>query len=130
MRRVSAGNRGQLAEPLGELHVALVRDNREIGVQEAIGLLGDRLDDARVVVTDVRHPDPSDEIDEGVAVDVGDRRAACTIGDDRLVDDERSRDRDTFALEDLSAPRDRNLRPDLDHAGGRRARQPIRPTCR
>jgi hypothetical protein len=125
-----AANRGQLAEPLGELHVALVRDNGEIGVQEAIDLLGDRLDDARVVVPDVRHADSSDEIDEGVAVDVGDRRSACTIGDDRLVDDERSRDRDKFALEDLPAPRTRNLRPDLDHAGGCHARQPIRPTCR
>ena len=125
-----AADRSKLAEPFGELHVPLVRDDGEIGVQEAIDLLGDRLDNARVVVPDVRHADSSDEVDEGVAVDVGDRRPACAIGDDRLVDDERAGDGETLALEDLPAPRTRNLRPDLDHAGGRHAREPIRPTCR
>ena len=128
--RVSPLIGSQRAEPLGELDVALVRDDREVGVQEAIDLLGDRLDDARVVVPDVRHADASDEVDERVAVDVGDRRPARPIGDDRLVDDERTRDRETLALEDLAAPRAGNLRADLDHAGGRHARQPIRPTCR
>ena len=125
-----AADRRERAEPLGELDVALVRDDREVGVQEALGLLGDRLDDARVVVADVRHADAADEVDERVAVDVGDRRPARPIGDDRLVDDQRTRDRVPLALEDLAAARAGNLRPDLDHAGGRHARQPIRPTCR
>ena len=70
-----AADRDERAEPLGELHVALVRHHGEIGVEEAIGLLGDRLDDARVVVPDVRHADAADEVDERVAVDVRDRRA-------------------------------------------------------
>ena len=87
-----AADRRERAEPLGELDVALVRDDREVRVEEAIDLLGDRLDDARMVVADVRDADPADEVDERVAVDVGDRRAARAIGDDRLVDDQRARD--------------------------------------
>ena len=121
-----AADRRQRAEALRELDVALVRHDGEVGVQEAIGLLGDRLDDARVVVPDVRDTDAADEVDERVAVDVGDRRAARAVGDDRLVDDERARDRVPLALEDLAAARPRDLRPDLDHTGRRHARQPRR----
>ena len=43
-----------------------------------------------MVVTDVRDADAADEVDERVAVDVGDRRAARSVGDDRLVDDQRA----------------------------------------
>ena len=71
-----AADRRERAEPLRELDVALVRNDREVGVEEALDLLGDRLDDARMVVADVRDADSADEVDEGVAVDVRDRRAA------------------------------------------------------
>ena len=125
-----AGDRGEHTQPLGELDVALVRDDREVGVQEPIGLLGDRRDDARMVVPDVRDAHAADEVDERVAVDVRDRGASRAVGDDRLVHDERPRDRMPLALEDLAAARTRNLRPDLDHAGRGHARQPIRPTGR
>ena len=119
-----AADRRQHAEPFGELDVALVRNHRVVRVQEAVGLLGDRRDDAGMVVADVRHADAADEVDERVAVDVGDRRSAGAIGDDRLVNDERMRDRTLLAREDLAAARARDLRPDLDHAGRRHARQP------
>ena len=119
-----ATDRDERAEPLGELHVALVRHDGEVRVQEAVGLLGDRLDDAWMVVAHVRDTHTADEVDEGVAVDVRDRRAARAIGDDGLVDDQRMRNRLLLALEDLPAARARNLRPDLDHAGSRHAREP------
>ena len=48
-----ACERRQLAEALGELDVAVVRDDREIGVEESGSLLLDRLDDLRVAVADV-----------------------------------------------------------------------------
>ena len=38
-----AGDRGERAEPLGELDVELVRDDGEVGVDEALRLLLDRL---------------------------------------------------------------------------------------
>ena len=93
-------------------------------MQEAVDLIGDRFHDARMVVTDVRHADASDEVDERVAVDVGDRRAARAIGDDRLVDDQRMGDRVLLAFEYLAAAGTGNLRADLDHTGRRHAREP------
>ena len=105
-----AADGDERAEPLRELDVALVRDDCEVGVEEAVDLLGDRLDDARVVVADVRDADPADEVDERVAVDVRDRRAARAVGDDRLVDDERTRHRVPLPLEDLAAARARESR--------------------
>ena len=125
------GDRSQRAETLSELDVALVRDDREIRVEKPVGLLGDRFDDAWIVVADVRHADASDEVDERVAVDVGDGRPARAIGDDRLVDDQRTGDSVPLALEDLAATRAGNLGANLDDAGGgSHAREPIRPTCR
>ena len=44
--------------------------------------LGDRGDNPRVVMPDVRHTDAADEVDERVPVDVGDRRPPCFRGDD------------------------------------------------
>ena len=123
-------DRDEGPEALGELDVALVGDDREVGVEEAVDLLGDRLDDARMIVADVRDPDSADEVDERIAIDVRDRGTARSIGDDRPVDDERVSHRVPLALEDLAAARARNLRANLDHAGGCHARQPIRPTCR
>ena len=123
-------DRDERAEALRELDIALVRNDGEVGVEKAVDLIGDRLDDARMVVADVRDADSADEVDERVAVDVRDRRATRTVGDDRPVDDQRTGDRVPLALEDLAAAGTRNLRANLDHAGGCHARQPIRPTCR
>ena len=39
------GDRRERAQPLGELDVRLVRNDREVRVEEASGLLRDRLDD-------------------------------------------------------------------------------------
>ena len=100
-----AADRSEGAEPLGELDVALVRHDGEVRVEEPVDLLGDRLDDARIVVTDVRDADAPDEVDERVPIDVGDRGPARAIGDDRLVDDERSGDCVPLAVEDLAAAR-------------------------
>ena len=125
-----ARDRHQLAEALRQLDVAFVGNHGVVGVQEAVDLLADRLDDPRVVVTDVGDADSADEVDERVAVDVGDRGAACSIRDDRLVDDQRAGHRAALALEDLAAARAGDLRPDLDHTGRRHARECIGPTGR
>ena len=125
-----AGDRGEHTQPLGELDVALVGDDGEVRVQEPLRLLDDRRDDARVVVPDVRHAHAADEVDERVAVDVRDRGASRAIGDDRLVHDERPRNRMPLALEDLTATWTRNLRMDLDNAGRGHVSQPNRPTRR
>ena len=77
-----------------------------------------------MIVADVGNSDPADEVDEGVAVNVGDRGAPCAIGDDRLVDDQRVSNRVALALEDLAAPRTWYLRADLDDPGRRHAREP------
>ena len=122
--RVSPLIGDERAEALGELDVPLVRHDGVVRVEETIELLGDRLHHARMVVADVRDTHAADEVDEGVAVDVRDRRAACTICDDGLVDDERMRDRVPLALEDLAAAGTGDLRANLDHAGGRHAREP------
>ena len=67
----------------------LVRDDREVRVEEPRGLLGDRLDDPRVGVAGVDHADAAGEVDEDVAVDVRDRRVLGALGEDRQVDDQR-----------------------------------------
>ena len=51
--RVGPAIGDERAEPLGELDVRLVRDDREVRVEEPRRLLLDRLDDARVRVADV-----------------------------------------------------------------------------
>ena len=60
-------------QALGVLDVDLVRDDREVGVEEARGLLLHRRDDARMRVPDVEAADAAREVDERVAVDVGER---------------------------------------------------------
>ncbi len=52
-----ARDRRERAQALGQLDRGLVRDDREVGVEEAGGLLDDRLDDAGMAVTDVHHTD-------------------------------------------------------------------------
>ena len=120
-----AGDRRERTEPLRKLDVALVRDDGEVRVQETVRLLGDGLDHARMVVADVRDADATDEVDERVAVDVRDRRTAGAVRDDRLVNDQRPRDRMPLAFQDLSATRPGDLRSNLDHARRRHAREPI-----
>ena len=84
-----ACERRQLAETLGELDVAGVGDDREVGVDKPRSLLLDRLDDVRVAVADVAHTDAAREVHERVAVDVGDGRVPRLFRKDRQVDLER-----------------------------------------
>ena len=81
--RVSPRIGNELAETLRELDVALVRHDRVVGVQEPVDLLADRFHHARMVVPDVRDADPAHEVDEGVAVDVRDRRSERPVGHHR-----------------------------------------------
>jgi len=55
LREVS---RSEHVQPLGEVHVGLVRGHVETGVREALGLLGHGRHDARVAVSGVEHADP------------------------------------------------------------------------
>ena len=112
-----AGERRHREQPLGELHVDLVRDDREVRVREARELLLRGLDDSRVRVPDVQAADAAGEVDERVAVDVGDRRAAALGCEDRMDERERSGDHALLALGDLARARARDLRPDLDRLG-------------
>ena len=78
-----AADRGERAEPLGELDVALVRDDGEVGVEEAIDLLGDRLHDARMVVPTFATPTPptkSTNVLPSTSVIVAPRARSATIG--------------------------------------------------
>jgi hypothetical protein len=125
-----AADRSERSEPFSEIDVTLVRDDGEVRVEEPLRLLDDRRDHARMVVPHVGDADATDEVDEGVAVDVRDRGAAGAVGDDRLVHDERTGDCALLALEDLAAARAGNLRPYLDHARRRHLSQRIRPTRR
>jgi hypothetical protein len=72
--RVSPEIGASAHRPLGQLDGGRIRDDREVGVEEARRLLGDRLDDPRMRVTRVDHAHAAREVDEDVAVDVGDRR--------------------------------------------------------
>ena len=119
-------DRDERSEPLGQLDVTLVRNHGEIGVKKSRGLFRDRLDDARVVVPDVRDSHATDEVDERVAVHIRDGRAEGFSGDDRPVHDEGACNGVPFPLEDLASARARNLCSKLDYAGRSHARQPIR----
>ena len=109
-----AAERRDREQPLGERDVDLVRDHREVGVEEARGLLLHGLDDMRVRVADVQAADAAREVDERVAVDVGEGRAAALGDDDRQVDRERIRDDPLLPLEDRPGlrPGDRRLQVD------------------
>jgi hypothetical protein len=114
LRRPS--HRGDPGQPFGQLHVRLVRDDRVVGVREALELLLRRRDDARVRVSDVEAPDAAREIDERVAVDVGERRAPALGGDDRDMDRERGGDEPRVPGENLLRAGARDGRPELDRA--------------
>ena len=70
-----AGHRRELESRSASVDVDLVRDDREVGVREARELLLRRRDDLRVRVADVQAADAAGEVDERVAVDVGQRGA-------------------------------------------------------
>ena len=63
--------------------VDLVRDDREVGVEEARGLLLDGLDDVRMRVADVQAADAAGEVENvlpSTSVSVEPRPSAATIG--------------------------------------------------
>lgn len=109
-----AHDRDERAEPLGELHVGLVGHDREVRVDEALRLLGDRLEDARVRVTGVEDADAAYEVDEHVAVDVRERGVLGALGEDRQVNLQWARDGGRLAFEECSRARPGDLRTQLD----------------
>ena len=111
-----AGERSERRQPLGVLDVDLVRDDREVGVEEARGLLLHRRDDARVGVADGEAADAAREVDEAVAVDVGHGRAAPVRDHDRQVEAERIGDDALLPLGDLARARAWDLGAKLDRA--------------
>jgi hypothetical protein len=117
-----AGDRRGRDEALGERDVELVRHDREVGVEEARGLLLHGFRDARVLVTDVEAADAAREVEEGVAVDVRERGAVALVDHDRDVDRERVGDDLCLALQDLLRARAGDRRPELDCLGRRHQR--------
>ena len=113
-RPLLAADRYELEQALGQRDVVLVRDDREVGVRETLDLLLRRLDDARVRVADVQAADAAREVDERVAVDVGDRRAVRLLDHDREIDRERLRDDAGLTVEDLPAARPGDLGLEVD----------------
>jgi hypothetical protein len=83
-------------------------------VGEACELLLRGLDEPRVRVADVQTADPAGEIDERVAVDVGQRRTVGLGDEDRMDKRERCRDDTLLALGDLPGARPGDLRANLD----------------
>ena len=112
-----ARDRGQLDQALSQADVVLVRDDREVGVGEALGLLAHRLDHPRMRVADVHAADASREVDERVPVDVGEKRAARLRDHERQVDGERLRDHPLLAGENLGAARAGNVCLEVDCPG-------------
>ena len=109
---VSAERRA-LEQPLRELDVGLVGNDREVRVGEARHLLGDRLDHARVRVSDVEATDAAREVDEDVPVNIGERRAATFLRHDREHDRLGVRDHALLARQDLSRAGARDRRADF-----------------
>ena len=68
-----------LREPLEQLDARLARHRAD---RRARRLLLDRLDPRRMRVTERADRDAADEVEERVAVDVGDRGALCVVDDD------------------------------------------------
>ena len=118
-RALGTGDGHERTEPLGELDVALVRHDGEIGVNEALALLLDRLEHPRMTVADVHHTHPAGEVDEAIAVDVGDRHAFGLGRKDRQMDDQRMGDRLELAREELTRARAWKLGANVDRLGRR-----------
>ena len=79
-------------------------------MEKARGLLLHRGDDARVCVAHVEAADAAGEVDEAVAVDVGDGGTAAVRDHDREVEAERIGDDPLLPVGDLSGARPRDLR--------------------
>jgi pyridoxamine 5'-phosphate oxidase len=85
-------------------------------VAELRQLLLRRRDHPRMRVPDVQAPDAAGEVDEGVAVDVGDRGPVSLRDHDGEVDRERLRDDLLLAVEDLLRARPGDVGADVDRA--------------
>jgi len=109
-----ARERRERGQPLGVLDVDLVRDDREVGVEEPRRLLLHGGHHAWVCVADVEAADAAREVHEAVAVDVGDRCAFAVRDHDRQVETERIGDDAFLPLGDLAGARARNLGAELD----------------
>src|SRR5581483_360349 len=128
-RLLRAGDRSQREQALGKRHVQLVRQHREVGVQESLRLLLDRLEHARVAVADGQAADAAHEVDEGVAVDVGDGRSGSTGDDNRRVHRQGVRHHPPLAREDLPRAGAGNLRPQVDRACRRHRASIAKPSA-
>ena len=128
LRRSPEGR--QRDQPLGERDVNLVRDDREVRVQEPRRLLLNRLDDPRVRVSDVEAADAAREVDERIPVDVRERRALAAVDHDGEEDRERIGNRPCLPREDLLRPRPWDRRLELDRLCGRHTAHDIRATGR
>jgi hypothetical protein len=107
-------------EPLGKRHVGLVRRDWEADVGEAVELLPNGAHNTGMTVPGVDNPDPPGEIDEPVAVSVGDDGALGVGHGD-------GSDRRNSAGDGLGPPRLQsaalragNLGHQMDHAGHER----------
>jgi hypothetical protein len=65
----------KLVETLGQLHIRLVGGYRKADVSKPIELLAYRLGYCRMAMTGIHHTDPTTEIDQPIAVRIGDDRA-------------------------------------------------------
>jgi hypothetical protein len=83
-------------------------------VAEALELLLRRFDDARVRVTDVEAADTAREVDERVAVDIGERRALAPLDHDGEGQGQRAGHDALLALDDLEGAGAGNLGAEVD----------------
>ena len=104
-------------EPFGELDVGLVRGHRETHVGEPVELLADRLDHAGVPVTGVDHADAAAEVDEAVAVGVGQDGSLGVDDGDRRHGWDASGDRLRAASQEGAAVGAGDLGVQMDDAG-------------
>ena len=79
-----AGERGNRRQLLRKAHLRLVVEVRSRHVQELLRLIRDRLDHVRVRVAGRIHRDARRAVEEDVAVDVLDHRAASALDDERI----------------------------------------------
>jgi hypothetical protein len=114
--------RGELVQPLGQLHVRLVGGDREAEVGIPVELIPDRLHHARVAVPGVHHADPAGEVDQPVAVGIGEHRPFGVYHRDRGYRGHATRHRLGPAGQERAAGGTGNLGPELDDAGHGRPR--------
>jgi hypothetical protein len=112
-----AGARGNPVEPLGELDVRLVGGDREADVGKAVELIPDRRDHAGMAVAGVHHADPAGEIDQSVAVRVGQYGPFGVHHRYRCHGGHSPGHCPSTAGEERTAGGSRNLGPELNDAG-------------